>query len=692
MCQPDGREDPLNNVREQQPGSFLHLLGDDIKPVIEANEKTRLRLPLLFGIDAIHGHSFWPGATIFPTQLTLAASWNPELIRMSAEITRKEMMFTGIHWTFSPVLCITRDLRWGRVGETFGEDGRLIGEFAAAMIQGYQGDDLTKGVLATAKHYAGYSETQGGRDASEADLSRRKMLCFFMPPFRKAAESGAGSFMTGYQSIEGQPSTANGWLLREVLKEEWGFEGILVTDWDNVGRMVYEQKVFADYVEAAAAAIKAGNDMIMATPQFFDAAIEAVRSELVEESLVDDAVRRILRMKFALGLFDDPRSPDVDRANVIAGSKEHRAVALEAAEQSIVLLRNDGILPLDSSTKIALVGPNADDPLAQLGDWSLGTGQANNKNGAQHPRETVITIRDGVEAVFDTVRYARGCRIIADDGQNPDSGLELIPEAVEKAEDSDLVVAVIGDQLIYYGEYKSTATLELMGGQKALLDALLATDKPLVLIIQSYKPLVLPELVLVKARAVVWAGCPGMLGGQALAEILAGIVEPSGRLTVSWPKHVGQQPIYYSQIRGQHGDRYADLDQTPLFAFGEGLGYSTVNYSNLKIEQGNIKADDAVNVSIQVRNTGTRPIIETVQAYVSDLVTCVTWVNLSLAAYSRVNLEPDESKTVYLTIPADAMELVDLDGRRIIEAGEFEVRVGPNSRMETHLVAKFSVV
>src|SRR6478735_552503 len=285
LLQLNGQIEPLRTVRELQPGSLLHILNDQLAEAMDAAAATRLGIPLLVGEDGIHGHSFHPGATIFPTQLAMACSWNEELLEAAARVTAREMATTGAHWTFSPVLCLSRDLRWGRTGETFGEDPFLIGEFGAAMIRGYQGEGLSDadGVLACAKHYAGYSETQGGRDASEADISRRKLRAFFLPPFERAARAGCMTFMTGYQSMDGLPSTANHWLLTQVLKQEWGFSGILVTDWDNVGRMVWEQKVQPDYAHAAAAAVRAGNDMVMTTPGFYEGALEAVAGGLLAE-------------------------------------------------------------------------------------------------------------------------------------------------------------------------------------------------------------------------------------------------------------------------------------------------------------------------------------------------------------------------------------------------------------------------
>ncbi len=345
----DARGEDLSFVNTRQPGALLHILGAKIGRAMDLAAKNRLGIPLLIGEDGIHGHSFWKGANIFPTQLAMAASWSPELLERVGRVTAEEMAPTGIHETFSPVLCLTRDVRWGRTGETFGEDPYLIGELGAALIRGYQGrglDDPTA-VVATAKHYAGYSETQGGRDASEADISRRKLRSYFLPPFERAARAGAMMFMTGYQSMDGVPSTASKWLLREVLKDEWGFPGVLVTDWDNVGRLVHEQKVAATYADAATMAIRAGNDLIMTTPKFYEGAIEAVKSGQLKESEIDEPLKRLLALKFRMGLFENPRRPDLARAAAEVARPDHRAAVLDAARQSLVLLQNDGLLPLD---------------------------------------------------------------------------------------------------------------------------------------------------------------------------------------------------------------------------------------------------------------------------------------------------------------------------------------------------------
>jgi beta-glucosidase len=674
----DARGDDLSFINTRHAGSILHILGAKVGRAMDLAAQERLGIPLLVGEDGIHGHSFWKGATIFPTQLALAATWNPELIEQVGRVTAEEMAPTGIHWTFSPVLCLTRDLRWGRTDETFGEDPFLIGEFGAALIRGYQGKGLNDpaAVLATAKHYAGYSETQGGRDASEADISRRKLRSYFLPPFERAARAGVMTFMTGYQSMDGVPSTANRWLLTDVLKDEWGFPGVLVTDWDSMGRLVTEQQVARTYADAAIMALRAGNDIIMTTPQFYEAALEAVRGGRLAESEIDAPLRRLLALKFRMGLFENPRRPDLARAAVEVARPDHRAVNLAAARQSLVLLQNNGLLPLDPANvrSIAVIGPNADDDLQQLGDWTLGASQHLPEAGKQ-PREKTTTVLDGIRALAPAgakVRYERGCSIIDDDPSG-------IPAAVAAAQASDVIIAVVGDHLNFIGETRSTATLELQGGQIALLDALEKTGKPMVVVLVNSKPLVLPPAAR-RAAAILEGFNSGMEGGRALAEVLFGQTNPSGKLTVSIPVHVGQQPVFYSQVRGQHGDRYADLTQEPLFPFGHGLSYTQYRYSNLRLATGTLTRGQAAMVSVDVENTGRREGDEIVQVYVTDVVTSVTWVNQALKGFARVHLAPGEKKTVPVSLPWASFQIVDAEGRSVVEPGDFEIRVGPSSR------------
>ncbi|KFJ05083.1 glycoside hydrolase family 3 N-terminal domain-containing protein [Bifidobacterium subtile] len=702
MMQTDAREDLEGDILRVGVGSILHVSPENIVRAHELTRQTRLHIPVLIGEDCIHGYSFWKGATIYPTQLGMAASWDPSLLERVARATAQEVSPTGVHWTFSPVLCIARDLRWGRVGETFGEDPFLIGELASAMVRGYQDDgpqDKT-GIMATAKHFAAYSETQGGRDASEADVSPRKLRSWYLPPFERVAKEGCRAFMLGYQSIDGIPITLNKWLIKDVLKKEWGYEGILVTDWANVGRLVWEQKVQPDHAHAAAAAVKAGVDLSMTTPEFFDGALQAVGDGLLSETDLDAAVRRILAIKFELGLFEDPRLPQPEVMASQIGSPEHAALNLEAARRSLVLLHNDGTLPLasDAPKRVAVVGQLADDAQQQLGDWAGGSGQASGFIDEQ-PRTMITTVLDGLrqQAPSDwTIAYAQGAGIVEPvpypaldvTACEPDDG--MIAEAVAAAKDADHVIAVVGDRLELVGEGHSTATLELIGGQKALLEALAATGTPMTVVLMASKPLVLPDCVL-NASSLIWAANPGMRGGQAIAELILGQIEPSGRLPISFARHAGQLPIYYNQIRGQHGAKYADLTQDPQFAFGEGLSYTTVEYSNLHILEPELGIGDTIVAEVTLRNTGTRPALEIVQAYVSDLVTSVTWADKELKGYRQAALEPGEETTVRIEIPASACSIVNADAERVVEPGQFELRVGPNSREENLLRARFAI-
>lgn len=740
MMQLDARSGDLDDlIVNKHVGSILHTSPSDLPKAVETvNTKTRLGIPLVIGDDCIHGYSFWPGATIFPEQLGMATTWDSEKVQAAGRATAEEVSTTGVHWTFSPVLCIARDTRWGRVGETFGEDPYLIGEMASSIVKGYQGgakagEPLAKdAILACAKHFAGYSETQGGRDASEADLSHRKLESWFLPPFERVAKEGCGTFMLGYESIEGVPVTFNKWLLSDRLRGAWNYQGTLITDWDNVGRSVWEQKVKPDYVQAAADAVKSGNDLVMTTPKFYEGAIEAVKTGLLDESLIDAAVARILALKFRLGLFEDPRLPDQERINAVIGSEEHQQLNLEVAREAVALLKNNGSLPFNAAgaKRIAVVGPLADDAQTQLGDWAGSSGQINWMPDG-HPREMITTVLDGFKQLSPEgceVVYSRGANIVDlvpdpegefyPDGQpRPKIGVSakldraLLDEAVENARQSDLIVAVVGDVIQAIGEGCSTATLELLGGQNALIDALSnvarETGKPFVVVLVSSKPQVLPASVIGTngvivdetpaegTSALLWAPSPGMKGGQAIAEIILGETEPSGRLPITFPRHAGQLPVYYNQIRGQHGNRYADLTQDPAFAFGEGLSYTSFEYGEPTVtnvpESGAFGETDTVHAEITLTNTGDRKGTEVVQLYIGDIVTSYSWTDRELKAFQRVELEPGESETVAFDIPVSDCTIVDSEANRIVEPGEFEVLIGHSSRREDLKRTTFTV-
>lgn len=741
MMQLDARTGELDElIVKRHVGSILHTSPDNLVRAAQiVRNETRLGIPLLVGDDCIHGYSFWPGATIFPSQLGMACSWDARKVEEAARITAEEVACTGVHWTFSPVLCIGRDTRWGRIDETFGEDPVLIGELASAMVKGYQkraqaGDAFDEdAILACAKHFAGYSYTQGGRDASEADLTKRALESWFLPPFERVAKEGCATFMLGYEAIDGTPVTFNKWLLSDKLRGEWDYHGTLVTDWDNVGRAVWEQHIKPDYETASADAVKAGNDLIMTTPGFYEGAIDAVNSGMLDESLIDDAVARLLTLKFQLGLFENPRLPDRERISATIGTDAHMQANLELARESVVLLRNNDVLPLsiadaEMPRRIAVVGPLADDAQNQLGDWAGNSGQVPWMPEGQ-PREMVTTVLDGVRELAPD-----GCDVVVARGANvvelvPDPEGELFPdgqprpniavaapldealldEAEVVARSADAVIAVVGDVVQLTGETCSTATLELLGGQNQLLERMVSvareTHKPLVVVLISSKPQVLPPCIIGTNGVIVdesateglgaflWAANPGMQGGRAIAEIIFGMTDPSGRLPITFPRHAGQLPVFYNEIRGQHGDRYADLTQDPAFAFGEGLSYTTFAYGEPCITNGaEFTAQDAVHVEIDLTNTGARTGTEVVQLYISDVVTSYTWACKELKDFRRVTLEPGETARVAFDLPVSACTIVNGDAERIVESGEFEILIGHSSRYSDLHTTIFNVV
>ncbi len=689
MTQLDWREGIDNWDENQNVGSVFNLLGDITNQLQAKAEQTRLGIPILFGIDAIHGHGFWHGSTVFPTQLALAGSWNEEMVTLVGRVTAVETACTGVRWTFSPMLDTARDLRWGRIDETFGEDAYLNGVLGAALVRGYQGDDLSApdAIAACGKHYAGYSETQGGRDASEADLSRRRMRSIFLKPFQAASAAGCATFMAGYHAIDGIPCTANHWLLTDVLRGEWGFEGFVVSDYNNVGYMHELQQVYATMEEAAQAAVEAGNDMAMQTPAFYEAALAAARSGKLDAATIDEACRRILKVKFELGLFDANRYPDLSLIPTTIGSTEHRDAALEAACQSIVLLKNAGdLLPLRGDlTRIAVIGPNADDVKAQLGDW-VSWEKRGDSDGKDRPRESTITLLDGIRARAGAncqVDYARGCDVI-------NAADETIDEAVALARDADVVILAVGDNRGNTGERRDRANLDLSGAQERLVEAVVATGTPTVVVLVNSKPLSIPWIA-EHVPAVVEAWNPGSLGGAAVASILFGDRNPGAKLTISFPVHVGQQPVYYDQIPGWHVKKYVDMPEDPLYAFGFGLSYTTFAYSDLRVMTKTLDEDAALQVEVTVKNTGSRVGTEVVQLYTHDLFSSLTTPIKELKTFERIELAPGEQKIVWLSVPYAQLAMIDASGNSVVEPGDFEVMVGSSSRDVDLLKDTFTV-
>ena len=697
MCQHHNQKYDIlvQYIRERAIGSVLQSQGEETNTLQKIAEETRLKIPLLLAVDAIHGFALIPGGTVYPSQLGMSSAWDADMLLKVGQVTAKEMAVAGLHWTFSPVLCIGRDPRWGRTDETFGEDPLLIGDLALGLIKGYQSGKMSDPtyMLACAKHFAGYSETQGGRDSSEADISRRKLMSYFLPGFERVARAGCNTFMAGYQAIDGVPCSLNRWLLKDKLKDEWGLDGIIVTDWNNVGHTITKQFVCADYEEAAIRAVEAGNDMMMSTPEFYDAAIKAAKAGKLNMERVNDSVKRILSLKFRLGLFDHRRYMDLSKAQEVRGCDEHIRHAEAVATESLVLLKNDGVLPIKKSVKkIAVIGPNADDAQAMLGDWSCLMHLYGKSPTYGHPAEKIATPLQGIRARAGKkteVIYVRGCDVI-------DATIDETTKAVKAAKAADIAIVVIGDNKTICGESYDRATLELTGGQDKLVRAVQATGTPVVVVLINSKPLAI-NWVAENANAIVEAWNPGMRGGAAIASVLFGDVNPSGKLTISFPRTAGQLPVYYNQIPGWHtpweGPRkeYIDLPEGPLFPFGYGLSYTRFVYSDLKVKTPVVRQGKPVKASVVVKNAGKRAGVEIAQAYINDKVSSLTTPVKVLAAYQKISLGAGESKRVEVEIPYERLSFVDADLNRIVEPGEFDLMVGSSSADGDLLKAGFRV-
>ncbi len=666
-------------VVNKNAGSFLHVLGKNADHLQELALSSRLGIPIIFGIDAIHGHGLMNGSTIFPSQLGMSCSWNPELIEKAGRVTAREVAADGIHWTFSPVLCIGRDLRWGRINETFGEDPYLIGILASAIIRGYQGKHISDedSILACAKHYLGYGESTGGRDAYDTEVTYRKIREVFLPPFKKAVEAGCATFMTGYQSVDGTPMAINTKLLRKVLKEELGFKGFVVTDYNNTGSLVTMQKVSPDINDASQKTVEAGNDMIMATNDFYEATIQLVKSGLLSESLIDEAVSRILSIKFSMGLFDTKKKSGYISRDVIS-CKEHQEVNLELTRESIVLLKNnENVLPLNKNNdikKLAVIGPNADNLKAQFGDWTFFTHPDPKPDAI--PNFEYYTMLKGITELSNSkgieVAYHKGCDMLTDNND--------IAGAIATAADCDAIIAVVGDCVEQNGEFKDRANLDLSGSQLELLKALKALGKPLIVILVNGKPLSIPWLSK-NADAIVETFNSGILGGKAVAELLYGEFIPSGKLSISFPYHSAQTPVYYNQMSGWHSPKYVDLeDKNALYPFGYGLSYTKYKYSNLKLSSNVCNKDDIVTVKVDVTNIGIYDGTEIVQLYINDKVSSVMTPEKELKGFERVFLKAGETKTVSINLSISDLAIVTPEEKYVVEAGEFEIMVGSDSR------------
>jgi beta-glucosidase len=669
-------------VRDGRIGSFLSFWGAAPTRRMQrvAVEQSRLHIPLLFAHDVIHG---W--RTVFPVPLAEAASFDPAAVEGAARIAAVEATGYGVHWTFAPMVDIARDPRWGRVVEGSGEDPFLGSAMAAARVRGFQGRDLSAAntMLATPKHFAAYGAAEGGRDYNTADVSERSLWEVYLPPFEAAVRAGAGSIMAAFNDIGGTPAHASQWLLTDVLRRRWGFTGMVVSDWAGVEQLG-AHGIAATRAEAAARALEAGVDIEMSTDLYRTDLPAAVRAGRVAPAAIDSAVHRVLRTKYALGLFDDPyRYSDTLRERQVTLTPAHRAAARALARESIVLLKNDTLpggspaLPLRKDLKtLAVIGPLADDSASALGSWA-GAGRA----------EDAVTLLAGIRAAVRGTRvlYARGAPVDTVD-------VTGFAEAERLARTGDAVLLALGERADMSAEAASRASLDLPGAQLALAQAVIHAarsanpNKPVVAVLFNGRPLALQWLA-DSVSAIVETWFLGVEHGHAAADVLFGDYNPAGRLPVSFPRVTGQVPIYYSHkstgrppAENDHfTSKYIDVPWTPLWTFGHGLSYTTFSYANLRLSSDTLPAGDSVLVSVDVSNTGRRAGDEVIQTYLRDEAASVTRPVKALKGFRRLTLQPGETRTVTVTLRPDDLALYDLTMRKVVEPGTFIVSVGGSS-------------
>jgi beta-glucosidase len=694
-----GRTDYDDMIRKGQVGALLNIATARETNAYQriAVEQSRLHIPLPFGLDVIHGFR-----TKFPIPLGLASSWDPELIERAARVAAREASASGIRWTFSPMVDIARDARWGRMAEGSGEDPYLGAAMARAYVHGYQGArlDAPDSIAACAKHYVGYGAAEGGRDYNTVELSEHTLRQFYLPPFHAAVEAGAATLMSAFNPLNGVPASANPFTLKQILRKEWGFEGLVDSDFTSVGELV-AHGIANDGATAARKAFLAGVDMDMVSSLYHESLASLVRSGEVPEAALDEAVRHVLRVKFALGLFEHPYADEAREAGAML-QPESISLARAAAERSFVLLKNANfsggapVLPLSSETKtIALVGPLADDANDMMGSWA-----------AQGRHEDVLTLRTALEQRIgaDRVHYAKGTEIIG--GSD-----EQLAEALKTAEQSDVVILTLGENgPEMTGEAASRAHLGLPGRQQQLLEKIVATGKPVVLLLFSGRPLTLPW-AFEHVPAVLAAWFPGVQAGPALVRTIFGDANPSGKLVVTWPRSVGQEPLYYDalntgrpagkidltrppkNIDEKYVSRYIDEQNSPQFPFGYGLSYTGYRYGNLQIDKtqlsakalndelhGNERGADAVlNVSAEISNIGTRAGEETVQLYVRLRGTSVAQPVRALSGFQRIALAPGETRKVTFSLGPEAFAIWNDQNKFSVEPAQATLWVSPDS-------------
>lgn len=685
-------------ARGQVGGTFNIKGAEKIRDLQKiAVEKSRLGIPLLIGMDVIHGYE-----TVFPIPLGLSCTWDMDAVEKSARVAASEMSAGGICWTFSPMVDISRDPRWGRMSEGSGEDPYLGSEIARAMVRGYQGKDLgaADNVMACVKHFALYGAAEAGRDYNTVDMSRYRMYNEYFEPYKAAVDAGAGSVMSSFNLVDGIPATENKWLLDDVLRKQWNFDGFVVTDYGSIGEVAVHG--LEDLPEASVRTLKAGTDMDMCAFGFIGTLKKSLEEGKVSMDDIDKAVRRILEAKYKLGLFENPyKYNDVAREKKDIYTAANRAVARAIAAKSFVLLKNEGnILPLAKKGKIALIGPMGNSAVNMPGTWSVAADARKYKSLRQGFEDALKGKAEVVYAkgsnLYEDPALEAACTVFGHDMRDPRTEQELLDEALRVAADADVIVAAMGEASESAGESSSRTDLTLPATQRRLLEALLATGKPVVMLNFSGRPTVMTwESENVPAILNVWFG--GSEAADAIADVVFGDVNPSGKLTVSMPVNVGQVPIYYNHMNTgrpknpadpsfqKYRSNYIDAPNEPLYPFGYGLSYTTYDYSDFHLDKTAMNRDGSVTASIKVTNTGDREGNETVQFYIRDVRGSVARPVKELKHFETVNLKPGESKTVDFRITPDMLKFYDYNLDYVAEPGEFQVMAGPDSRNVTTL-------
>ncbi len=664
------RDEFPDMIRRGVLGSTLNVRGAKRTNELQriATEESRLKIPFLFAFDVIHGYR-----TIFPVPLGEAASWDPELAERTAGVAAAEAAAVGLKWTFAPMVDIARDPRWGRIVEGSGEDPYLGAAMARARVRGFQGKDISEPdrVMACAKHWVAYGAAEAGRDYNTTDLSERVLREIYFPPFKAAVEEGVGTFMTAFNDLNGVPATANPFILEQVLREEWKFDGFVVSDYTAVMELLHHG-LARDEADAAQYALNAGTDMEMVSRFYNQHGEELLQQRKISQAVLDEAVRRVLRMKFRLGLFDNPYVKELDEQQVLM-KPDYLALARMAAARSVVLLKNDrNSLPLSKNIKsIAVIGPLADERKSLNGSWA-GDGKP----------EDVITLLEGVKKVVSQetmVIYAKGCDIDTDrtDG---------IDKAVRVATQAEFVIVAVGEDADMSGEAASRSSLDLPGKQLELVKAIHASGKPYVVVLMNGRPLTI-NWIAENSPAILETWYGGTMAGPAIADVIFGDVNPGGKLPITFPRAVGQVPIYYNHKntgrppdpKQKYTSKYLDVPWNPLFPFGFGLSYTKFSITNLRLSDTRITPGGSLTVSVDVANVGSRTGDEVVQLYIRDVAASVTRPVKELKGFERVALKPGEKKQLDFRLGPEHLGFYDRQLKFIVEPGEFKIMVGPNS-------------